>query len=261
MKNLKKIEKNQGIITKPQYLIKHPQTTIMILETFITKFEEMCKGPYPGGATLMEIFVALNNPNITIGDIEGYLNSLLSSNHCVITSEQGATKKYMYQIPPSPFDTLENMVKATDAGKMFVGFIPILKNVYNESEKKIKLQKEQDDFKHNEMLAVQTTLLKEVTEIKDALHKLSISKTPAAVPAPAPAAPSASAPASAKVSEPPQNVVKVQSFTGSNEYYTLDMKKMTCTCPNFVHVQSKQNPPGKCKHLIVALENGINLVN
>jgi len=46
--------------------------------------------------------------------------------------------------------------------------------------------------------------------------------------------------------------VKVKSFTG-NEFYDVNLTAKTCTCPNYEHVQSKNN--GLCKHLKAAMEN------
>jgi len=229
----------------------------MNLETFKLKFEEMCKNPkYSNGATSMEIFVYLNNPNITMGQIEGYLFTLCASNHCHPVIVVDGIPKYIYDPQPAPssessstssvIDAIVESLSSPNVQSMIVKLAPILKESYmnheKETEKAKQAQAAKEDKEHQEVMSVLQEILQQQKLMTDLAIKNVSQPSPPAAPTVAP-------------SSPP--VIKVKSFTGSEEYYSLDMTKMTCTCPNFIHVQCKLNPPGKCKHLTVALENGV----
>ena len=210
----------------------------MNLQDFTITFEKMCKEVYPKGANTMEIFMYLSNPNMTLKDIQVHLENLMAKNMCTVTDS-----KWLYQTPPpKPIKEIK-----CDASESSVEDSLLYMQTFFEK-------------KFTDLMTIHQQMLDQQKMILESLNKMSVFHQPAPVavaPQPLVGVPIVTTPVPV-VPQPlaaPAQEIKIKSFTGAEEYYSLDLQKMTCSCPNFIHVQSKQIPVGKCKHLIVALDN------
>ena len=196
----------------------------MNTENFKNAFKSMCQDKFYEGATLMEVFMTLNDNNLTLKQVEDQLTILYDQGFCKFLN--GNTQRFLYQEPINS-TTNTSSVPGEDFFNQFLQ----------------TFQKSQ-----NEMMTVQKEILSalenNIVSINQVKEMFPIKVTESNAPQDT---------KSLSTNIVPQTV-KVKSFKG-NEFYDVDMAANTCTCPNYKFVQSEQNPPGQCKHLKAAFEN------
>jgi len=220
-------------------------------DTFKTNFQAMCLEKYSGGATLMEIFMTLNDPNMTLKQVQEWLMALYDQGFCKNHTDNLGTERYLYiEAPQIP--QLSQMA-SSPSNEFFNNFL----QTYQKSEQQMQ-QTFQQGFQ--QILIQNQQMLEQQKAILLAMQSGAVVPPPAQqqqqVQAPynPPMSSSSSSSSSSVASKPAQmpQTIQVKSFT-SNEFYTVDLTHKTCTCPNYVHVQSKNN--GECKHLKAAMEH------
>ena len=195
----------------------------MNTETFKNAFKTMCQDKFYEGATLMDVFMTLNDANLTLKQVEEQLSVLYDQGFCKLLNGNNQQKRFLYQ-EPTNFVTNTSSVPGEDFFNQFLQ----------------TFQKSQA-----EMMSVQKEILSALQDNNASVNQM---KDMLPFKEEGPQAIQSSVPNEQKVS------VKVKSFKG-DEFYDVNMVDKTCTCPNYKFVQGELNPPGQCKHLKAALDN------
>ena len=205
----------------------------MDTETFKTVFKTMCQDKYPHGATLMEIFMALNNPDVTLKQIKNDLSTLFDQGFCKHHTDESG-ERFLYQEPVSMSVSSTNASPSNDFFNQFLQtFQKSQSEMKNSLQEMITLQKQTlNAFNTMKTPNVNSSTAKVVDDMDDLPPLEDINFTKKTVP----------------------TQIKVKSFK-TDELYDVDTVNKTCTCKHFTFVQSKANPPGQCKHIKAALEN------
>jgi hypothetical protein len=134
---------------------------------FMQIFKSICQSKYAQGPTLMELFVELNNPEITMKMIEANLEALFEKGMCKISvgGPIGSTKRYYYV---EPYQASE--MGASSSISNSVNNLPSNEFLNQFFQTTLKTNDELKSTFH-EILAVNQQMLAQQNKILEALNK------------------------------------------------------------------------------------------